>query len=125
MEVKVINKTKPVMEAIRFLMDSNLEGLRDDTIKMFRELQLKKQKDKSRTTLASSGQGRRESAGHHVITTSSSRDGHDHAAHVEWGVDHPQRKRRTKGTHALLRATHGMRKRWERGEKWIDKVKVP
>jgi hypothetical protein len=70
-----------------------------------------------------------------VETTATNRAGYGYGAPQEWGWKNPRskktkrtkesggwktRKAKMRGKHSIVRATFGMVKRWQRGERWRD-----
>lgn len=85
-----------------------------DVAKMAAELERESEKGFGTGQLAASFTSEQNAELGYAVTSKSLVDGHDHAAHIEWGTKH------IKGTHATLRAQWGMKKRYARGEKWRD-----
>lgn len=118
--VKILNNSAQVFERIGRITGINLRDLTEDTAKMARQMMQDSFKTASSGELAASVKAEHPAKFEHsVATDAENTQGIGYGAKQEWGW-HDLAGKKHKGRHIILRAMWGMRKRYERGEKWRD-----
>lgn len=117
-DVQIIDKTADATRKITSIADRNARDLTEDTAKMVKAMMGDAFKKASTGALASSiSTSRNGEMDYELRTNAYNTQGVGYGAKQEWGW-HDRSGKKRKGRHIILRATWGMRKRYERGEKW-------
>lgn len=132
-DAALVDRSDDVMRQVGNITQNNIRGLADDTAKLAFQMMQRELRIKSTGALRDSirvdheGQsglfgivkGKAPNIMSVIRTTASNASGYGYGAAKEWGYHH-RGFGRYSGHHIILRATWGMRKRYERGEYWKD-----
>lgn len=124
--VKLNSRIKQAFQNIEQISDKAVGEFAGDISKMAAQLYRDKTKHKDRSTgqLAGSVHVVKEGDTRYaVVNKAFSKAGSAYGAPEEFGWKRPKGKKagkKVKGKQAIIRATFGMIKRWQRGERWRD-----
>lgn len=124
--VKLNSRIKQAFTQISQVSDRAVGEFSEDVSKMAAQLLRDKIKhpDRSEGKLASSTKSARHGElSYSVVTDAQNDKGYGYGAAIHWGWRRgggKKKGKRVKGKMFIVRATFGMVKRWQRGERWRD-----